>query len=509
MMPTVPSMQPEASRTMPDRIILVGILGMAALTRIIYLGDRSLWLDELSTWHVSRLSLIESLTWPAELSPPLYALCVRALGGGTHPPEWLLRYPAAVAGVLTVAAVWRLARQCGGGLAATAGGMLAAVHVMLIDYSREARPYSLLSLFVTLAMSAALRVARERTGRAAWEWTAWATLALYSHPLAAFSLVACIAFWVWSARRAAERSLVRSAALAVLVTGLFAIPLVLRSWHYRAETAAGLSWIDRPTGHSTLLALAAVAPGGSARAEDFRSGMIGLGLVLIGSIGGLAAWRAMPRGARTTTVNVDSIVLLSLWLVGALGLPFLFSIAGLPMLVPRFVLPAAIPLLLLPLIVLTRVSPRAVTGLAVVLLVLEALGARRVMDAAPAGLRELVGFLDESVRNESGRAVLCIHARSETFAEYERLGLRYYRPESGPVGELWLSGPDDVNAAVLRDPRRLYLIVFQGDPAAMLRAAGRKIEPFGDLPDLEKPVDALLFEPYRLMQVAPLPPTGL
>lgn len=509
MMPKLPSMSHDASRTMPDRIILAGVLGIAAFVRFIYLGDRSLWLDEFSTWHVSQLPLRESLSWPAELSPPLHALCVRALGGGTHPPEWLLRFPAAAAGVLTVAAVWRLAQRSGGGLAATAGTVLAAAHVMLIDYSREARPYSLLVLFVTLAMSAALRVSRERSLHAAWEWAAWATLALYSHTFAAFSLLACVVFWVWSWRRSVDRALVRPAVLAVLVTVVLATPLALRSWHFRAEIAEGLGWIDPPTARSALHALVAIAPGGSARAEDFQAGLIGLGLTLLAGAVGIAARRATPRTDRGTPVNTDSIVLLSLWLACALGLPFLLSFAGRPLLVPRFVLPAAIPLLLLPMIVLARASPRAVAGLAVVLLVLQALGARRVMDAPPAGLRELVWFLNESVRKEPGAAVLCIHATREVFAENERLGLRYYRPASGPVAELRLNGTDGANADVLRDPRRLFLIVFEDDPLILLKAAGRQVEPFVDLPELPKPVDALLFEPYRLMQVAPRPSAGI
>jgi uncharacterized membrane protein len=493
-------------------LILACTLPFAALVRIIYLGDRSLWLDEFSTWHVSRMPLVQSLVWPAELSPPLYALCVRALGGGTHPPEWLLRLPAALAGVLTIAAVWRLMRLCGsgGGIATTAVLLLAATHVLLIDYSREARPYAFLVLFVTLAMCAALRVARERTLPAAWEWAAWATLALYSHTIAAFSLAACGAFWIWSWKQRPDRALVRSAGVALLATTVLVSPLAVRSWHFRAEIAEGLKWIEAAPAGSIVPAITAIAPGGSARPEDFRSGLIGLAITTAAVVIGLVARRQNAESERSPTVNSDSLVLLGCWLACALGSPLILSIAGRPLLIPRFILPAAIPLLALPLILLARVSPRLVAGAALVLLTLQALGARRVMDLPPAGLRELVGFLNLSVQPDRDAVVLCVHATREEFVVYERLGLRYYQPAFGPPAELHLNDANSASVAALHDPRRLYLIVFQGDPAESLRKAGREIEPFVDLPELPKSLDALLFEPYRLLKIAPLPqPAGV
>ncbi|NUQ49050.1 MAG: hypothetical protein HUU27_03915 [Phycisphaerae bacterium] len=73
----------------------------AAAARLPALGERSLWLDEFSTWHVARLPLWQSLTWEAELTPPLYQLCVRAVltlanAADDPAPEWLLRLPAAL-----------------------------------------------------------------------------------------------------------------------------------------------------------------------------------------------------------------------------------------------------------------------------------------------------------------------------------------------------------------------------------------------------------------------------
>jgi hypothetical protein len=123
----------------------------------------------------------------------------------------------------------------------------------------------------------------------------------------------------------------------------------------------------------------------------------------------------------------------------------------------------------------------------------------------------LVFYLNEGAQRDRDAIVLCIHATHDEFAEYERLGLRYYRPAIDAISELHLRTPGHPSNAVLRDPRRLYLIVFQGDPTPLLRAAGREIEPFLDLPQLPRPLGALLFEPYRLLKVAPIrpPPSGV
>ena len=508
MMPKLPSLATPAPRSTPDRLILIGALALAAFVRIIYLGDRSLWLDELSTWHVSRMPLIESLTWPAEYGPPLYALCVRVCGGGTHPPEWLLRLPAALAGVLTVFGVWRLMRLAGAGsVTVTVALLLSATHVLLIDYSREARPYSFLVLFLTLAMCAALRLARERTAAAAWEWLAWAGLALYSHTFAAFSLLACGAFWFWVWRQDRDRRIVRFAGLALIGVVVLAVPLAARSWHFRVAIQEGLRWVDPPSLASISHVITAIAPGGSARSEDLIAGLIGLGIVCAAMLAGLVlGGRRTERGAAREDSDVQT--LLAMWLGLSLALPLLMTLLGRSLLVPRYVITAALPLLLWSLLLLSRVSPRAVAGAGLVLLTLQALGARRVMDMPPAGLRELVGFLDVSVQPDRDAIVLCMHATHEAHAEAERLALRYYRPKVGTFAELHLNVPNHPSNEILRDPRRLYLIVFQGDPLRTIEAAGRETEPFIDDPQLPQPLSALLFEPYRLIKVAPRRPTA-
>lgn len=65
-------------------------------------------------------------------------------------------------------------------------------------------------------------------------------------------------------------------------------------------------------------------------------------------------------------------------------------------------------------------------------------------------------------------------------------------------------GPDGVTAMndILRDPRAMYLVVLWADPFAILKTAGRRPELF----TIDgRTYSQLLFSPYRLVRVAPLP----
>jgi hypothetical protein len=168
--PTFPSAR-SAPAIAAEVIALAAILVLAAYLRFDALGARSLWLDEFSTWHVSRLPLGQSLTWGPELTiPPLYQLLLRLLSPDPHPDEWVLRFPAAVAGLGAVAAAWWLGRTVAGAAAGCALAALMACNPLQIEYSREARPYSLLVLGCVLSTAAWYRLVSGCARRPTREW---------------------------------------------------------------------------------------------------------------------------------------------------------------------------------------------------------------------------------------------------------------------------------------------------------------------------------------------------
>ena len=232
-------------RTWSPHILLVclGLFALALLARLYRLDAQSLWLDEGSSWELSRAGwgfLLGELLNPSA-AYPLYHLLLKGWMALFGDSEAALRMPSALAGALAVPAIYMAARELerlrppGGpgdppghgsdtpfrlapaqtsppgplspdagavagagsgapGLAVSAYGLAAAALVALapyaIWYSQEAKVYSLLLLVAALWAWALARALR--TGRPA-DWGLALAVGLggvFVHRLAALLLVA-------------------------------------------------------------------------------------------------------------------------------------------------------------------------------------------------------------------------------------------------------------------------------------------------------------------------------
>ncbi|MBI3466949.1 MAG: glycosyltransferase family 39 protein [Planctomycetes bacterium] len=108
--------------------------------------------------------------------------------------DWALRLPAFVAGVLTLPAGYFFARKTLGPAAALLGTALLATSPMLINYSVEARGYSMVALF---GLWTADRLAAAISGGRRMDWllaTAAAAAGFYAVPTMAFPFAGCVAW---------------------------------------------------------------------------------------------------------------------------------------------------------------------------------------------------------------------------------------------------------------------------------------------------------------------------
>ena len=198
---------------------LAGIVVAAAALRFGTLDLQSFWVDEGATVHLLRTDLggmLDGLT-VTEKTPPLYYLLAwlwtRPFGTG----EVGLRSLSALIGVLTIPAVYALARQLASERAALIASALAAVNPLLVWYSQEARAYALLVLLVTLATLYAAR------GRPLL-WALFGALALATHYVAAFALGPLA---IWLLARHPDRRRAAVAVVVVTVAGLALLPLAV------------------------------------------------------------------------------------------------------------------------------------------------------------------------------------------------------------------------------------------------------------------------------------------
>jgi hypothetical protein len=186
------------------------LLALALLPRLFRLGAQSLWLDEGSTWQMTRSdwgALFLDMLNPSS-GYPLYHLLLKgwlALAGSS---EWALRFPSALAGAAAVVALYLTAREFqrfagdlpGSGLFPLAGALLLAGAPFALWYAQEAKVYSLLLLVSVLLLWSLLRALRQPTRRAWLLFGALALLSIFVHRLAALLLVAAWVAWLLTTR---------------------------------------------------------------------------------------------------------------------------------------------------------------------------------------------------------------------------------------------------------------------------------------------------------------------
>ncbi|MGZ8711508.1 MAG: hypothetical protein ACXW28_14905, partial [Thermoanaerobaculia bacterium] len=199
---------------------------VAAFLRFNGLGEPSYWLDEiLGQVVVRRVGSIPWSEWLTGVHPqhgPLY-YALQWLASTLRDDEWGGRFFAALFGLTTVPLLWtagRTAREDRPVLAPLLAAGLLAVSPLHVYYSREARPYALLVLLVTVVLLAIL-------ARAPLLAVGALLLMLYTSvaSAAAVGSAACAAFAAVSLERdpRARRRLLIIGVAALLTLALFAL----------------------------------------------------------------------------------------------------------------------------------------------------------------------------------------------------------------------------------------------------------------------------------------------
>ena len=127
------------------------ILLLAAALRFYKLGYASLWLDEAETIRLSSLPWSSLWITDYDNTPPLYYTVIHFLLKLGH-GEFLLRVPSAAFGVLSIAIMYLVTRKISGSTAALITALVLSLSFHNIEYSQEARAYSLLGLCLSVSV---------------------------------------------------------------------------------------------------------------------------------------------------------------------------------------------------------------------------------------------------------------------------------------------------------------------------------------------------------------------
>jgi 4-amino-4-deoxy-L-arabinose transferase-like glycosyltransferase len=171
-------------------IPIVAVLLLAAALRILGAGGSPVWTDEgWSAWASSDPAQVIGIV-AADRHPPLYFAALSAWRQVAGDSRIALRLLSIAAGVITVAAVYRIGADWFGRRAGLLAALLLAALPSAVYYAQEVRHYGWLSLFTALSWLVLLRYLR-KPGRALWVgYVLCITAMLYTLYFGVFTLAA-------------------------------------------------------------------------------------------------------------------------------------------------------------------------------------------------------------------------------------------------------------------------------------------------------------------------------
>jgi mannosyltransferase len=226
------------SRHRIDGALILAVIVAIAL-RFWHLGSQSLWYDEYITTLDLKNRLAEmviSALPHTEGSPPLYFVLqwfwVPIVGRG----DAAVRSLSALAGIATVPVTYLVARELQQSRRiARIAAFLVAVNPLLVWYSQEARPYSLLALTGTISVFFWARALRRQGRRDALWWGIAAAAALCTHYFAVFLILPELAWLMYM-----RRDRVKDVVWGCIPLAIVVIPLGVLALAQRGENQA---WI--------------------------------------------------------------------------------------------------------------------------------------------------------------------------------------------------------------------------------------------------------------------------
>ncbi len=219
-------------------LTLVTIAG--ACLRFLHIARRSFWADEAFSitlaelpWQNFRYIVVHN-----EANMALYYVLLRFWSRISDGPEFV-RALSALAGVVTIAIIYFAGRDFFSRRAGLIAALLLAVNVFHIQYSREARSYSLVVMLITGSSLMFMRNVKSPGRFGSIAYVIVTAAALYAHFFAALVCVAQLVSWIFLPAQVRRWAQLRD----LFAVALLGSPLVLFVANYRTSP---LSWVTHP-----------------------------------------------------------------------------------------------------------------------------------------------------------------------------------------------------------------------------------------------------------------------
>ncbi len=170
-------------------ILLAAIVLISFFLRFYHLGYQSIWLDEgFSIWF-AKLSTAELFLYPEE-NPPLYYIILHWWVTIFGFSEVSIRFPSLLCGVISVFMIYKVAGQLFNKEAGIFSALLLGLSKFHIEYSQEARTYSLTVLLTLISMYYFIKLLRKSNQKVAIGYILSSSLLMYSHVYGLFIIIA-------------------------------------------------------------------------------------------------------------------------------------------------------------------------------------------------------------------------------------------------------------------------------------------------------------------------------
>jgi mannosyltransferase len=268
----------------------VAIVCTGLFFRLVLLGQKSLWLDEMWSIGIARMSWTSFWSVVRTQDPNMslyYSLLHIWMKMGSS--EFAIRFMSVLFGSATIPVVYALGRRLFTRSVGLVAGALLAINVFHIQWSQEARGYTLVVFLATLSSFLFIRAVEKNSW---WNWLAYvvvSVLTVYAHLFGVLVLAAhCVSLLFRLPREVAWKKLFTS----VLLMGTLFAPLAALTLQRSQHTAVPFSWIPRPTLHGIYDVFYSLA--GNAEFAGSTGGkpiLVAYGVACLAGVG----WAAMKK----------------------------------------------------------------------------------------------------------------------------------------------------------------------------------------------------------------------
>ena len=230
---------PDAFVQTPTRTIwLWAIVGLGAVLRLVAIGHKSFWLDEIASVAIVRLpaTAFWPMLWHEEGNMGLYYVLLRPwLHFGVS--EGSVRLLSALWGIASIPVLYALARRLVGQTASWLATLFFALNACAIVVSQEARGYSLLLLGVLISTYLLVRLVERPSFAMACAYGVVTGLVLYCHYFGLFVPAAhAISLVALPRGRRPWRQLTVAAAMVAIA----ALPVL---WMIHIQPIGHITWV--------------------------------------------------------------------------------------------------------------------------------------------------------------------------------------------------------------------------------------------------------------------------